>query len=63
MHRGRYFSTSSYYDRVFDTNGVKILPGQYYATAENNVITTVLGSCVSVCLYDVVNGVGGMNHY
>ena len=63
MHRGRYFSTSSYYDRIFDTTAIKILPGQYHASADGTVITTVLGSCVSVCLYDTVNGVGGMNHY
>ena len=63
MHRGRFFSTSSYYDRIFDTRAVKILPGQYHATGDGTVITTVLGSCVSVCLYDAVNGVGGMNHY
>jgi chemotaxis protein CheD len=63
MHRGRYFSTSSYYDRIFDTKAVKILPGQYHATADNTLITTVLGSCVSVCLYDTVKGIGGMNHY
>lgn len=63
MHRGRYFSTSSYYDRIFDTQAVKILPGQYHASADGTVITTVLGSCVSVCLYDTVSGVGGMNHY
>lgn len=63
MHRGRYYSTSVYYDRIFDAKAVKILPGQYHATAGNMLITTVLGSCVSVCLYDVFNGVGGMNHY
>ncbi len=63
MHRGRYFSTSSYYDRIFGAKAVKILPGQYHATDDDTIITTVLGSCVSVCLYDTVNGVGGMNHY
>lgn len=63
MHRGKYFSTSSYYDRLSDSTAIKILPGQYHATAEGTVITTVLGSCVSVCLYDTVSGVGGMNHY
>lgn len=63
MHRGKYFSTNSYYDRIFSTNAIKILPGQYHATGEDTVITTVLGSCVSVCLYDRVNSVGGMNHY
>lgn len=27
------------------------------------VFTTVLGSCVAVCLYDGAAGVGGMNHF
>ena len=63
MHRGQCFSTSSYYERLFDAKAVKILPGQYHATDNNTIITTVLGSCVSVCLYDTVSGVGGMNHY
>jgi chemotaxis protein CheD len=26
-------------------------------------MSTVLGSCVSVCLYDATLGIGGMNHY
>lgn len=26
-------------------------------------MTTVLGSCVSVCLWDSVNRIGGINHY
>lgn len=37
--------------------------GQLYATAEPTDIVTVLGSCVSVCLYDVAKGVGGANHF
>lgn len=63
MYRGRYFSTCRYYDRIFGTNAVKILPGEYHATDDDTIITTVLGSCVSVCLYDTVNGIGGMNHF
>lgn len=63
MHKGKYFSTSSYYDRMFAAKAVKILPGEYHATNDSTVITTVLGSCVSVCLHDATNGVGGMNHY
>lgn len=63
MQSGKFFSTSSYYDRIFDTKAVKILPGEYHANGDNTAITTVLGSCVSVCLYDAVSGVGGMNHY
>lgn len=63
MHRGRHFSKNNYFDRVFCKPAVKLLPGEYHATAEETIITTVLGSCVSVCLYDPVNSVGGMNHY
>lgn len=42
---------------------VKILPGEYYASVQDEVITTVLGSCVSACVHDPQVGVGGMNHF
>jgi chemotaxis protein CheD len=41
----------------------KILPGEYYVTRNDEAITTVLGSCISVCIRDAVEGVGGMNHF
>lgn len=28
----------------------------------DDVITTILGSCISICLWDPTAGVGGMNH-
>ena len=37
--------------------------GHIFASAEPSIVTTVLGSCVSVCLWDVENGIGGLNHY
>lgn len=37
--------------------------GHMYSTAESHDVTTILGSCVSVCITDSVAGVGGMNHY
>jgi chemotaxis protein CheD len=37
--------------------------GQVFATAEPTEIVTILGSCVSVCLYDAGRGVGGANHF
>ncbi|MCP4715258.1 MAG: chemotaxis protein CheD [Deltaproteobacteria bacterium] len=51
-----------------DANGepvkkVKILPGEYYASSEDVIITTLLGSCVAACLYDPVHKVIGMNHF
>ena len=54
---------TSYYDNRFERQAVKILPGEYYATRNNTMIVTVLGSCVSVCLRDAKNGVAGMNHF
>lgn len=41
----------------------RIQPGEFYATTQHEAISTVLGSCVSVCLRDVDLGVGGMNHF
>jgi len=43
--------------------GAKILPGEFYVTRSDEVITTVLGSCISACIRDPVLGVGGMNHF
>lgn len=37
--------------------------GQIHVDCSPAAISTVLGSCVSVCLYDAKLGVGGMNHY
>jgi chemotaxis protein CheD len=52
-----------YFDRDFQVESVKILPGQYHAAAGEVAISTVLGSCVSTCLWDPVTRVGGMNHF
>ncbi|HJV64147.1 MAG TPA: histidine kinase [Geomonas sp.] len=50
-------------EREIGETAVKLLPGEFYATADGTVIATILGSCVSVCLFDPATGVGGMNHY
>lgn len=52
-----------YFDRDFDRHAVKVLPGEFFVAAEDVVLTTVLGSCVSACLWDARLGVGGMNHF
>ncbi len=38
-------------------------PGEHYVTREPMVLSTLLGSCVSVCLFDPVARVMGMNHF
>jgi chemotaxis protein CheD len=57
------FATNVYYDRTFDCDAAKILPGEYYYTCKDMLIVTVLGSCVSACIRDRVSGIGGMNHF
>jgi chemotaxis protein CheD len=52
-----------YWDRKHNMPAAKILPGEYYVTRNNEIITTVLGSCVSACIRDRILGVGGMNHF
>ena len=42
---------------------IKILPGEFYVTQENERIETVLCSCISACVRDPIAGVGGMNHF
>lgn len=57
------FATNLYHDRVFNVDAAKILPGEYYYTAKDMLISTVLGSCVSACIRDRITGLGGMNHF
>jgi chemotaxis protein CheD len=58
-----HFATNVYYDRTFDCDAAKILPGEYYYTNKDMLIVTVLGSCVSACIRDRATGLGGMNHF
>lgn len=56
-------ATSSYFDMENRQQGIKLLPCEYYVAEAGEMLATVLGSCISVCLYDEVKGIGGMNHY
>ena len=40
-----------------------LLPGEYHVTKKQMSIDTLLGSCVSVCLYNTKSGYAAMNHY
>jgi len=52
-----------YFDHHFQREAAKVMPGEYYATGRDMLLVTVLGSCVTACLRDRVNGVAGMNHF
>ncbi|MGE5403598.1 MAG: chemotaxis protein CheD [Candidatus Saccharibacteria bacterium] len=46
-----------------DEQGLFLQPGFIYASHEHKLLYTVLGSCVSVCLWDKQGEYGGMNHF
>jgi chemotaxis protein CheD len=47
----------------FEQELITIHPGEYYATADDTIISTVLGSCIAVGLYDAKAKLGGLNHF
>jgi chemotaxis protein CheD len=52
-----------HWDAAANSWVVQILPGEYYVTTADEIIATVLGSCVSTCIRDRNTGLGGMNHF
>lgn len=52
-----------YWDPKRKVHVAKILPGEFYVSNQHEVIATVLGSCISVCVRDPVLQMGGMNHF
>ena len=61
---GDFFdSTKRYYDNVAEHMVVKLFTGDCYVTQNpRELLITILGSCVAVCMRDPVARVGGMNH-
>lgn len=40
-----------------------LYPSTMFAASQPAEVTTILGSCVAVCLWDKYLGIGGINHY
>jgi chemotaxis protein CheD len=56
--------TRRYRDPHFDAIAVKVFPGEHYVTASSDeMLVTILGSCVAACIRDPFIAVGGMNHF
>ena len=52
--------------RAIETNKFErifLLPGHLVTSTQPKLVTTLLGSCVSVCLFNKRNRFGSMNHY
>lgn len=52
-----------FWDSKHQLCSARLNPGEYYATHQEEIITTVLGSCVTACVFDPYAKVGGMNHF
>ena len=52
-----------YWDSGRGSVVAKVLPGEFYVSKNNELISTVLGSCIAACVYDEVLGIGGMNPF
>jgi chemotaxis protein CheD len=53
-----------FYDPRFKATSVMVLPGRHYVSSDpNEMIVTLLGSCVAACIRDPKIGVGGLNHF
>lgn len=51
-------------DRDPDVKVITLLSGDYYVTDKpQQMIVTILGSCVAACMRDPVMKIGGMNHF
>jgi chemotaxis protein CheD len=58
-----FSSVNHYWDRSRQVVVAKILPGEFYMTRDNVAIATTLGSCISTCIWDEKENIGGMNHF
>jgi len=52
-----------YSDHHFQYDAVKVLPGEYFVSSDDVMVMTVLGSCISACIWDGRVRAGGMNHF
>lgn len=51
------------YHSKFKVHVLTIFAGEYYVSSKQEILCTVLGSCISVCLFDKKNSIGGFNHF
>lgn len=52
-----------YHDKKFNREVVTIYPGEFFVSKGPEFISTILGSCVAIILFDSKNQIGGMNHF
>ena len=55
-----YFNSSA---QVYGKPVKVIHAGEWHVSNSDEMVLTILGSCVAVCIHDPVNRVSGMNHF
>ncbi|MGI9488791.1 MAG: chemoreceptor glutamine deamidase CheD [Geminicoccaceae bacterium] len=56
--------SKQFFDPRFGTNVTMVLPGRHYvSTSSDEMIVTLLGSCIAACVRDPIAAVGGLNHF
>ena len=54
---------SKYWDPRFERHTIKLLPGDFDVISGEEMMVTVLGSCIAACIRDKDSHIGGMNHF
>ncbi|MBW2568442.1 MAG: chemotaxis protein CheD [Deltaproteobacteria bacterium] len=52
-----------FYSEKYKKNMIMLSSGEYFVSKNGEILHTVLGSCIAVCIYDTEKKIGGMNHY
>lgn len=52
-----------FYSQKYKKNVIILGSGEYFVSKNGEILHTVLGSCIAVCIYDIEKKIGGMNHY
>jgi chemotaxis protein CheD len=63
QHDREFAHVQRQYDVRVNAVVAYLRPGEYYVATEGEMISTVLGSCVSACIRDRRLCFGGMNHF
>jgi len=58
-----YLAHTAYFDRYFNCEAMRVLPGEYYVSKDNRLMMVLLGSCIATCIWDSQRGIGGVNHF
>lgn len=59
----QHAAKNRYFDPHLQVWTIKVMPGEFYVSTNEDMIVTTLGSCISACIRDKKQGIGGLNHF